>query len=358
MSANACPLRQTAELFPLTDIWNDSCSRQELEYAIANGAVGATTNPGIVLNVLKKELPFWSEKIAELARNSPEADEVEITWELVQLMVRTGAAQLEHIFREHKGMKGRISIQVNPQYYKSAAKMVEQGKVFAKTAPNAQVKIPASSAGIAAMEELTRLGISVNATLSFCVPQAVAVAEAIERGLAARERDGQSLDGMSPVCTLMMGRLDDFVKEEIGSTGVLVDPECMEWAGVAAFKKVYALFNAKQYRTRLLGAALRNHYHWSQLIGGDCALTIGYAWQKKINASDIPVVRRIDDPVEQKYIDALLAKSEVFRKGYAEDGMEVADFDSYMPVVKSVRGFLAAYANLVAVVRDALVPDV
>ena len=40
-----------------TDVWNDSCSIEELNYAIGNGAVGATTNPSIVLNVLKKEMP-------------------------------------------------------------------------------------------------------------------------------------------------------------------------------------------------------------------------------------------------------------------------------------------------------------
>ena len=40
-----------------TDFWNDSCSVEELTYAIENGAVGATTNPTIVGDVLKKEMP-------------------------------------------------------------------------------------------------------------------------------------------------------------------------------------------------------------------------------------------------------------------------------------------------------------
>lgn len=47
-------LHQTVSQFP-TDYWNDSCSMEELGYAIENGAVGATTNPNIVVNVLKKE---------------------------------------------------------------------------------------------------------------------------------------------------------------------------------------------------------------------------------------------------------------------------------------------------------------
>ena len=48
------PLQQTAAIGG-NDYWNDSCSVEELRYAVANGAVGATTNPTIVLGVLKKE---------------------------------------------------------------------------------------------------------------------------------------------------------------------------------------------------------------------------------------------------------------------------------------------------------------
>ena len=46
-----------------TDYWNDSCSLEELTYAIENGATGATTNPTIVGEVLKKEMPLWRERI-------------------------------------------------------------------------------------------------------------------------------------------------------------------------------------------------------------------------------------------------------------------------------------------------------
>ena len=49
-------LLETTTKFPETQIWNDSCSCKELAYCIENGGVGATTNPVIVLNVLKKEL--------------------------------------------------------------------------------------------------------------------------------------------------------------------------------------------------------------------------------------------------------------------------------------------------------------
>ena len=57
--------------FPQTEVWNDSCSCKELQYAIDNGASGATTNPVIVGNVLKKELPEWEETIRDIISTHP-----------------------------------------------------------------------------------------------------------------------------------------------------------------------------------------------------------------------------------------------------------------------------------------------
>ena len=74
---------------------------------------------------------------------------------------------------------------------------MEQAIRFDKLAPNIQVKIPASAAaGITAIEEVTYRGMNVNATVCFTVPQAIAVAEAVERGIAAAaaEKKDNSLD--------------------------------------------------------------------------------------------------------------------------------------------------------------------
>jgi transaldolase len=70
------------------------------------------------------------------------------------------------------------------------------------------VKIPATRAGIAAIEEATYRGISINATVSFTLPQCIAVAETMERGFRRREREGHDVSRMGPVCTIMGGRLE------------------------------------------------------------------------------------------------------------------------------------------------------
>ena len=69
-----------------TDFWNDSCSIDELTYAIAHGATGATTNPTIVGEVLAKEFHLWRERIEEIVVGNPTWTEDEVTWRLIEEM--------------------------------------------------------------------------------------------------------------------------------------------------------------------------------------------------------------------------------------------------------------------------------
>src|ERR1041384_7189201 len=73
-----------------TDYWNDSCSIAELEYAVARGAAGATSNPTIGLEVLRKEAQRWLPRVRQLAVENPAWTEVDLTWALVEEMA-TGA---------------------------------------------------------------------------------------------------------------------------------------------------------------------------------------------------------------------------------------------------------------------------
>jgi transaldolase len=66
-----------------TDLWNDSCSVEELSYAIEHGAVGATSNPIIAGEVLHKEMHLWKDRIQEIIAEMPTATEDEITWKVV-----------------------------------------------------------------------------------------------------------------------------------------------------------------------------------------------------------------------------------------------------------------------------------
>ena len=350
------PLHHMTQTTP-TSLWSDSADIDDLNYAIANGAVGATCNPVIALGILKKELSLWRPRIQELMREMPGATEDEIGWKLIEDMSVRAAKLLEPVFTGQRGRNGRLSIQTDPRIYRDAAAIVEQAVAFSRLAPNMIVKIPATKAGIAAIEEATRRGISINATVCFTLPQCIAVAEAVERGLRRREADGNDIDSMGPVCTIMVGRLDDWMKVLIEKREISVDPGITEWAGVAVFKKTYAIFRDRNYRLRLLSAAFRNHMHWSQLIGADAVISPPPAWQRRLNASDIEVRSRIGDPVDPNLVNQLLMHFPDFRRAYSEDGIAVEEFDTFAPTVGTLRQFIAACTDLDGLVRDVMLPE-
>jgi len=162
---------------------------------------------------------------------------------------------------------------------------------------------------------------------------------------------------MSPVCTIMVGRLDDWLEIAAKQAGTLLTPGTVNWSGVACVKRAYSVYRERRYRTRLLAAAYRNHLHWSQLIGGDIVLTIPHAWQKLFNASDIEVVPRFDDPVPADVLEELIGKVPDFVRAYEPDGLAVDEFDAFGATRRTLRGFIASYQDLVAVVREAMLPS-
>jgi transaldolase len=340
-----------------SDYWNDSCAVAELEYAVANGAVGATSNPSIVGEVMKKERDIWQPRVRAVRDELPTWNDVEITWRIIEEMAARGAKVLEPIWAREAGRKGRLSIQTNPTFFRDAARMVEQGHHFDTLAPNMQVKFPATAAGVEAIEEATYRGISINATVSFTVPQALAVGAAVERALLRREAEGMDIAHMSPVCTLMIGRLDDWMKAICDRDDIIVDPAAPNWAGIAVLKKAYGLFHERGYRTRLLAAAYRHQLHWSELIGGDIVMTMPFQWQQRFNASAVEVRPRFDEPVPAAYVGELYARIPDFRRAFDADGLTVAEFDTYGATVRTLRSFIAAYWDLVRSIDDLLLPD-
>jgi transaldolase len=350
------PLYEMTQTTP-TCLWNDSATLSELTYSIEHGAVGATCNPVIMLDVLKKEAHLWNDRIRALAGEMPTATEEEIGWRLVEEVSAQRAELLRPAFAQYQGRNGRLSIQTDPHYYRDPTALVEQTVRFDALAPNMIVKIPATSAGITAIEDATYRGISINATVSFALPQCIAVAEAIERGMQRREKEGSDISRMGPVCTIMCGRLDDWLKVLAEKQDIILDPGYLEWAGVAVFKKAYKIFRERGYRVRLLSAAFRNHMQWSELVGGDVVISPPHKWQVRFNASDVRVASRIEQAVDPEIVDALLRKFPDFRRAYSEDGLSLAEFDTFGPTIRTMRQFLEATHELAVKVRDLLLPN-
>lgn len=354
-AAGELPLQKMTRTSP-TALWNDSADVNELSRSLEFGAVGATCNPVIAYTTIKRYPEIWVPRIREIAERMPTAGEAEIGWQAVQDMSVEAARLLEPVFEAHRGRNGRLSVQTDPRLHRDRDAIVEQAERFAGLAANVIVKIPATKVGVEAIEEVTYRGVSINATVSFTVPQALAVGEAVERGLRRREDEGLDVDTMGPVVTIMGGRLDDWLKNVVARHGLDVDPEHLEWAGVAALKRAYHLFQERGYRSRVLSAAYRNHLQWSELVGGDLVVSPPFAWQEKFNASGIDPVARIDEPVAPEIMASLFG-IEDFRRAYEPDGLAPEEFADFGATRTTLRQFLDANAQLDALVRDVLVPD-
>lgn len=341
-----------------TVLWNDSADPKELTDALSWGIVGATCNPVIALSALKADKDYWTSQIKKYAASHSIATEDEIGWAMVKELSVNAAKLFEGEFEKYNGRNGRLSIQTDPRNFRNTQALTSQAVEFSQLAKNIIVKIPVTTEAIAAFEEATYQGVSLNATVSFSVAQTIAVAEAIERGLKRREAEGLDISQMGPVCTIMVGRVDDWVKVSAEKSSAVLDPGIMEWAGVAVFRQAHKIYQERGYRTRLLSAAFRNHMHWSEILGGDCVISPPYPWQVRINKSGIkPNLDSINEPIASHILEPMLEHLPEFRKMYEVDGLKVEEFTNFGATLRTLRGFLQSANDLEVFVRDVTVPN-
>ena len=125
-----------------TDIWNDSCAVDELEYAISYGAVGATANPTIVTDVWKADPAHWRDRVRTLAAERPDATEIDLAWAIVEEMSLRAAPLLRPAFEASGGRQGRLSMQTDPTLFRSFDRMLAQGEHFAVARPEHHRQVP------------------------------------------------------------------------------------------------------------------------------------------------------------------------------------------------------------------------
>jgi transaldolase len=338
------------------DWWNDSGVPDELGQAVALGAVGGTSNPVIVAQAVKAQPALCNPMIDRLIAENPSDTEDDIAWKLIHTLAIDAASRLKPVFDATRGVKGFLSAQVNAKYYRNKELMVAQATQLASLAPNIAIKAPANETGIAAIEEMTARGIRVNATVSFAVPQAIAVAQAFERGLKRARAAGRDADAIRPYITLMIGRVDDQLKRVAEKEKIATSPGLMDWAGIAVFKHAHQLWKQRGYPGTLLAAAYRHEAHWSQIIGREVLQTIPYTWWTQFNVSKTVPALTLEQPVDGAIMAELRAKFPDFLRAHDENGMRVAEFETYGPTVHTLNQFLGGYIDLLASVRARMLP--
>jgi transaldolase len=329
------------------DFWNDSCDLRELSEAVERGAVGATSNPVIVATVVKDDAERWIPVLRRLDREQPGLADDALAWKWVDAIAVAASRLLLPVYERTKGAKGFLNVQVNPENARDPAKMIEQAHHLASLAPNIAVKVPLTKEGLVVLEALSAEGIRTNATVSFSVSQALAAAEAMERGMNRRS----SLDAFTPYVTVMVGRVADHLKRVQDASMVLADPGTADWGGIAIFKKAYRLFRERGLRPALVAAAYRHKRQWSELIGDGLVQSMPYKWWKAFDASDVALVSSIGQPVPAPIMDELNGLFPDFVRAYDERGMLPEEFEHYGASVATLRQFEAGYRELVEHVR-------
>jgi transaldolase len=319
-----------------TRFWHDSGDPEELGRALAQGASGVTTNPILTAQALKAQPGYWRALVGPL---DPALTPEEKAIALTHAVARHTAARLEGQHRSSGGVEGFVCAQVNPSRAGDRSGMLSMARRFHAWAPNIAVKLPVTAAGLDVLEDCVAAGITVTATVSFTVPQVLAVAErhrhAAARATAAGRAPGRCF------AVIMIGRLDDYLREVAGDNRVPVSEEDIRQAGLAVVKRAYSIFLERDYQAVLLVAALRGAYHMTGLAGGKLVVSVHPKVQAMLPAPEVPRSAGIDRPIDAAVIRRLRGVPD-FSRAYDPDGMRPEEFITYGVTQRTLSSFVDA----------------
>jgi transaldolase len=314
--------------------WNDSAVLSGMEQAIKNGATGVTTNPLLVKRSLFANPGFWQPFIqgAKGLKDDEKAEEIirSITVEI--------AKKFELIHKETDGVQGYVCAQVNPNFQGDSDKMFEMGKRLASWAVNIAIKLPATAAGIEAMEELSALGITTVGTVSFTTSQAVEIARRQQMGIERAKKAGKKPGAAFSV--IMVGRLDDYLRDVAHDMHSNVQESDIMQAGTACIKHAYAICKDHGYASKLMPAGMRGAYHAIARAGADMSMALAANIQSFLE-KETEHAGHIGESVPKDVIDRLMTIPE-FVRAYEPEGMTPSEFITFGTTQRTLSQFLEA----------------
>jgi len=197
-----------------TKLWLDSIDPDLVAQAKADGATGATSNPIIVTDLLKSGR-FDAELRAGMERGWSDS---EVAWQMTDQLVRSAQAVFFDIWEQTGGNDGYVSFELDPlietterglNFEQQVAAYLDLGKRWSAGHNNRMVKVPATAAGLAALEPLAAAGIPLNVTLIFSTRQYEAAREAIWRGAQSR----RDLSAFKSVYSIFVSRVDVYADQ-------------------------------------------------------------------------------------------------------------------------------------------------
>lgn len=233
-------------------VWQDYIERGQtrnggLQQLIDAGVRGVTSNPSIFEKAIGGSHAY-DEQIRAILEVSPDIDVHEMFELLAVEDIREAADVLRAVYDASGGADGYVSLEVSPHLAHDTAGSIAAARRLWRTVdrPNLMIKVPATAAGIPAIEALIAAGINVNATLMFSLRHYEAVAGAFLRGMA-RCAVPQHI---ASVASLFISRVDTAVDKQLGDIGSEVALDLRGRSAIANARVIY-----RHFRTLFDGAA-------------------------------------------------------------------------------------------------------
>ncbi|MEM8737625.1 MAG: transaldolase family protein [Planctomycetota bacterium] len=200
-----------------TRVWLDSVDPEEVTKNKAAGVTGCTSNPSIIAGLV--ESGRFDDQINHFIEQGVDDDEA-LTWAMTDHLVKNAQDQYHQVWEDSQGNDGWISFELDPlledaddsrSVEERAAEYIELGKKWSAGHANRMIKVPATEAGLAALEELAAHGITLNVTLIFSERQYLAARDAVWKG---RQRHG-NLDAFKSVYSIFVSRVDVYTEDHL-----------------------------------------------------------------------------------------------------------------------------------------------
>ena len=220
-----------------TKLWLDSIDPDLVAKNRKLGATGATSNPIIIADLIKTGR--FDDDLDRLMRDGN--DDVEIAWKLTDHLVREAQAVFSPVWQQTAGNDGYVSFELDPLLEDPAANIphatrvaryIELGKQWSAGHQNRMIKVPATPAGLGALEELAAAGLTLNVTLIFSMRQYEAARDAIWRG-AQRRKAG--LTHFKSVYSIFVSRLDVYTEKAVPQ----LSPAAQGLVGIVNAKRIW-----------------------------------------------------------------------------------------------------------------------
>lgn len=181
---------------------------------VEEGLKGVTSNPAI----FEKALSAGDDYQDYIAENAATAKDAVALYERLAIRdVQNAADILKSVYAATNKRDGYISLEVSPTLANDTEKTLEEARRLWQIVnrPNLMVKVPATEAGVPAIEQLISEGININVTLLFSQNAYRQVAEAFINGLESRAAKGHEISNVASVASFFVSRIDSLIDSQI-----------------------------------------------------------------------------------------------------------------------------------------------